>query len=95
MYINIKMIPVETVPGILGGGMKESSGGVNSSRIYCENLCKCYNVHPLSTTTIPIIVIIIIMIIIIIIIIIIKRNIGTKVLLPKEEKRKNTWRYFL
>jgi hypothetical protein len=27
MYINAKMIPVETVPGIRGGGMKESSGG--------------------------------------------------------------------
>jgi hypothetical protein len=27
MYVNAKMIPVETVPGIRGGGMKESSGG--------------------------------------------------------------------
>jgi hypothetical protein len=27
MYVNAKMIPVETVPGIGGGGMKESSGG--------------------------------------------------------------------
>jgi hypothetical protein len=26
MYVNAKMIPVETVPGIGGGGMKESSG---------------------------------------------------------------------
>jgi hypothetical protein len=26
MYVNAKMIPVETVPGIRGGGMKESSG---------------------------------------------------------------------
>jgi hypothetical protein len=26
MYINAKMTPVETVPGI--GGMKESSGGI-------------------------------------------------------------------
>jgi hypothetical protein len=25
MYVNAKMIPVETVPGIKGGGMKESS----------------------------------------------------------------------
>jgi hypothetical protein len=29
MYVNVKMIPVETVPvpGNRGGGMKESSGG--------------------------------------------------------------------
>jgi hypothetical protein len=27
MYVNAKMIPVETIPGIRGGGMKESSGG--------------------------------------------------------------------
>jgi hypothetical protein len=27
MYVNAKMIPVETVPGIRGGGMKKSSGG--------------------------------------------------------------------
>jgi hypothetical protein len=27
MYVNAKMIPVETVPGISGGVMKESSGG--------------------------------------------------------------------
>jgi hypothetical protein len=27
MYVNAKMLPVETVPGIEGGGIKESSGG--------------------------------------------------------------------
>jgi hypothetical protein len=27
MYVNARMIPVETVPGIGGGEMKESSGG--------------------------------------------------------------------
>jgi hypothetical protein len=27
MYINEKMIPVATVLGIVGGGMKKSSGG--------------------------------------------------------------------
>jgi hypothetical protein len=27
MYVNAKMIPVETVPGIGGEGLKESSGG--------------------------------------------------------------------
>jgi hypothetical protein len=26
MYVNVKMIPIETVPGIGGGGTKESSG---------------------------------------------------------------------
>jgi hypothetical protein len=29
MYVNAKMTPVETVPGIGGGGTKENSGGVN------------------------------------------------------------------
>jgi hypothetical protein len=27
MYVNVKMIPVETVPGIGGGRIKESHGG--------------------------------------------------------------------
>jgi hypothetical protein len=50
MYANAKMIPVETVPGIREGGIKENGGGVNSSMIYLihyKNLCKCYSVpHP-------------------------------------------------
>jgi hypothetical protein len=49
------MIPVETVPGIRGGGMKESSGGGDSSMIYlihCKNFCKYSNVPPPSTTII-------------------------------------------
>jgi hypothetical protein len=29
MYVNAKLIPFETVPGIRGGGMKQSSEGVN------------------------------------------------------------------
>jgi hypothetical protein len=52
MYENGKMIPVETLSGIRGGGDKENSGGVNSSVIYfinCKNSCKCYNVTPPST----------------------------------------------
>jgi hypothetical protein len=47
------MIPVETMPGIRGGGGKESGRGMNSSIIYlihCKNFCKCHNVSPLSTT---------------------------------------------
>jgi hypothetical protein len=57
MYINTKMIPVETVPGIRGGGMRKRSvwGGWNSSMIFlihCKSLYKCYNVkksHPQGT----------------------------------------------
>jgi acyl CoA:acetate/3-ketoacid CoA transferase beta subunit len=55
MYINAKMIPVKTVPGMGEKGMKESNGGVNSTMIYlehCKNLCKYSNVSPPSTTTI-------------------------------------------
>jgi hypothetical protein len=50
MYANAKIIPVETVPGIGGQGMKDSNGGMNSSMMYlihCKNLCKYSNVpHP-------------------------------------------------
>jgi hypothetical protein len=38
-------VPLETVPGTQGEGMKENSGGVNSGMIHlihCKNLCKCY-----------------------------------------------------
>jgi hypothetical protein len=54
MYVNEKIIPVETVPGIKGGEIKKSSDKVNSritSFIHCKNLCKCHNV-PSSNTTI-------------------------------------------
>jgi hypothetical protein len=52
LYVNAKMIPVETVPGIRGGGRGESSGGGNQVYlIHCKNLCKCYNVPTPSTTT--------------------------------------------
>jgi hypothetical protein len=53
MCVNAKMIPLGTIPGVGRGGIKECSGGVNSSMIYlmhCKNLCKCHNVPPLSTT---------------------------------------------
>jgi hypothetical protein len=45
IYVNAKMIPVETVLGMGGEG--------NSSMIYlihCKNLCKCYNVPTPNTT---------------------------------------------
>jgi hypothetical protein len=51
MYINGKMIPVETVPG-MGGGWRRMVEGVNSSMmylIYYNNFCKCHNVPPPST----------------------------------------------
>jgi hypothetical protein len=53
MYVNIKMIPVKTIPGMGEEGIKESSGGVNSSMTYLihyKNFCECHNVLPLSTT---------------------------------------------
>jgi hypothetical protein len=53
MYVNGKMRPVETVPGMRGEGIKENDGGVNSTMIYCKNFCKCHNVTP-STTMIKI-----------------------------------------
>jgi hypothetical protein len=48
------VIPVETVPGIWEGGIKEQVEEVNSSMAYmthCKNLCKCHKVPPTSTTT--------------------------------------------
>jgi hypothetical protein len=44
MYIKAKILP-----GMCGGGMKESRGGVNSSMIsliHCKNFCKYSNVPP-------------------------------------------------
>jgi hypothetical protein len=42
MYVNAKMRPVETIPGMGGGWIRRM--------IYCKNFCKCHNVHPPSTT---------------------------------------------
>jgi hypothetical protein len=44
MYENGKMRPVETVPEMGGGGIKDHDGGVNSNVIYCKNFCKCHSV---------------------------------------------------
>jgi hypothetical protein len=38
MYENGKTRPVETIPGMGGGGIKKNDGGVNSTLIYCKNL---------------------------------------------------------
>jgi hypothetical protein len=40
MYVNGKMRPVETIPGMMGRGLMGKDGGVNSSMIYliyCKN----------------------------------------------------------
>jgi hypothetical protein len=54
VYVNAKMIPVETLPGMGGREMKDSSGGgefkYDIYLIHCKVLCKCYNVPPPSTT---------------------------------------------
>jgi hypothetical protein len=34
MYANRIIIPVETIPGMGGGEIKENGGGVNASMIY-------------------------------------------------------------
>jgi hypothetical protein len=55
MYVNAKMIPVETVSAIRGVGLGERSGGGNSNMIYlkhCKNLCKSYKCVPPPSTTI-------------------------------------------
>jgi hypothetical protein len=51
--VNEKMRPVETIPGMGKGRIKENGGGVNSIMIYliyCKNFCKSHNVPPPSTT---------------------------------------------
>jgi hypothetical protein len=54
MYVNAKVIPVETVPGIEGRGMKESSGGGEFKYDILDTLnrCKYSNVPSPSTTII-------------------------------------------
>jgi hypothetical protein len=34
MYVNVKMVSVETIPGMGGGGIKRAVKGANSSVIY-------------------------------------------------------------
>jgi hypothetical protein len=45
-YENGKMKPVETIPRMGVGRIKENDGGVNSTIIHCKNFCKCHNVPP-------------------------------------------------
>jgi hypothetical protein len=48
LYVNEKMIPAETTPGIWGEReMKEKGrGGEFIYVIHCKNLCKCHNIPP-------------------------------------------------
>jgi hypothetical protein len=52
MYVNGRMIYVETVPGMGEEEMRRMVEGMNSSTkylIYCRNFCKCHSVPPPST----------------------------------------------
>jgi hypothetical protein len=42
MYENEKMRPVETTPGLGGGGIKENDGG-GESKISCKHFSKCHS----------------------------------------------------
>jgi hypothetical protein len=46
MYVNATIIPVETIPGIGEGGIRNSSV---MHLIHCKNLCKFHNLPPPST----------------------------------------------
>jgi hypothetical protein len=48
MYENGKMRPVETIPGMGGGRIKENDGGGEFNMIYCNNFGECYNVPPVQ-----------------------------------------------
>jgi hypothetical protein len=54
MYVNEKMIPVESILGMVGRGVEKSGfGGVNSSIMYlicCKIFCECHSVYAPSTT---------------------------------------------
>jgi hypothetical protein len=43
MYVDAKMISVETVPGIRGGARRERSEGANSSMLYLIHFKKLCN----------------------------------------------------
>jgi hypothetical protein len=43
------MIPVETVPGVRGGGNKREQWK-GEFKCYIFDICKCHNVPPPSTT---------------------------------------------
>jgi hypothetical protein len=41
VYVNGKMRPVETIPG-MGEGIERIIGEVNLTMVYCKNFCKCH-----------------------------------------------------
>jgi hypothetical protein len=47
-YENGKLRPVETIPGMGEGVLRRMIEGVNSTIIYCKNVCKCHNVPPVQ-----------------------------------------------
>jgi hypothetical protein len=51
VYENGKMRPVETIPVMEEGRIKENDGGGILTMIYCKNFHKCLSVTP-STTVI-------------------------------------------
>jgi hypothetical protein len=48
MYENGKIRPVETIPGMGEGEIKENDRRENSTMIYYKNFCKCHNVPPVQ-----------------------------------------------
>jgi hypothetical protein len=42
------MKPIETIPGMEEGGIKENDEGMNLIMIYCKNFCKCHSVPPVQ-----------------------------------------------
>jgi hypothetical protein len=46
MHENGRLRPAETVLRTGDGVKGENGGGVNLTKIYCKNFCKCHNVPP-------------------------------------------------
>jgi hypothetical protein len=44
-----KIRPVETIPGVEGGEIKENMEGANSTMLYYKIFCKCHNISPSTT----------------------------------------------
>jgi hypothetical protein len=53
MYVNGKIMFVETIPAMGKQEIKKNGGGVNPNKtylIYCKSFSKCHKVSPSSTT---------------------------------------------
>jgi hypothetical protein len=44
MFVNGKMRPIETIPGMGGGEGERWRGWIQSAVIYSKKFCKCHNV---------------------------------------------------